>query len=123
MNKRIFLLVIFLLITVTFISAKFYFNTKKKLLNEYNHYLKLEKKIKEVYNLKHKYKLNKNRLNSLKRYCNVLNKEEKYLLKCKNLDEKKFNLVQNLVFRGNFKIKSFDIDKNKTISLFVEIIK
>jgi hypothetical protein len=123
MNKRMFLLIIILLITVTLISAKIFFNTKKEILNEYNYYLLLEKKIKEVYALKHKYKLNKYKLNHLKKYCAIFDKNDKYLIKCRNLDEKKFNFVQNLIFRNNFKIKNFDIYKNKTLSLNVEIIK
>jgi ABC-type dipeptide/oligopeptide/nickel transport system permease component len=123
MNKRLFLLILILFITILIVSAKIFFNIKKEVLNEYSYYIKLKKKVKEVYFLKQKYKLNKNKLEKLKRYCDILEKGETYLIECKNLDENKFDYVQNQIFRNNFKIKNFDIDKNKTISLFVEIMK
>jgi ABC-type dipeptide/oligopeptide/nickel transport system permease component len=123
MNKRMFFLVLMLLVVVLIVSVKIYFNIKNKVLNEYNYYILLEKKVKEVYNLKQKYKLNKNRLNFLKKYCNVVNKGEKFLIECKNLNQNNFNNIQNHLFKGNFKIKSFDIDKNKTVSIIAEIVK
>jgi ABC-type dipeptide/oligopeptide/nickel transport system permease component len=123
MNKRLFLLILILLITVFIVSVKIYFNIKNAVLDEYNYYIVLEKKVKEIYNLKQKYKLNKNKLNILKKYCKVVEKSEKYLIKCKNLDQNAFNNVQSLIFRGNFKIKSFDINKEKNVSIKVEIIK
>lgn len=123
MNKRVFLLIVLLMFTVLIVSAKIYFNLKNKVLNENNNYLMLEKKVKEVYNLKQRYKLNKNRLNFLKKYCNVINKGEKFLIECKNLNQNNFNYIQNYLFKSNFKIKSFDIDKNKTVSIIAEIVK
>jgi len=123
MNKRVFILVLSLLIVIVLVLAKFYFSFKKETLKEYNYYVLLEKKIKEVYELKQKYKLRPNELNFLRKYCNVLNIDDKYLIKCNNLDEKKFSILQNRIFRGNFKLKSFDIKKDKNISLKVEIIK
>jgi hypothetical protein len=123
MNKRMFLLIILLLIIIVIFNSKIYFNTKKKVLNEYNYYLLLEKKVKEVYALKQKYKLNKNKLNYLKKYCTISDKNDKYLINCKDLNERKFNIVQNQIFRNNFKINNFEIDKNKTVSLYVEIKK
>jgi ABC-type dipeptide/oligopeptide/nickel transport system permease component len=122
MNKRVFLLILFLLLVLVFISAKIYFSTKKEVLQEYNYYIKLEKKVKEVNALKQKYKLDKNKLNSLKQYCNILD-GEKVIVKCNNLDKNKFNVVQNIIFRSNFRINKFNIEKNKTISLEVEILK
>jgi ABC-type dipeptide/oligopeptide/nickel transport system permease component len=123
MNKRIFLLIIVLLITILIVSIKIYFNTKNKVLNEYSNYILLEKKVKEVYQLKKKYELNKNKLNILKKYCKVVEKADKFLVECKNLDQNAFNNVQNLIFRNSFKIKSFDIDKDKNVSIKAEIIK
>jgi hypothetical protein len=123
MNKRFFLLIILLMFTVLIVSAKIYFNLKNKLLNENNNYLMLEEKVKEVYNLKQKYKLNKSKLNYLKKYCSVLEKSDKYIIECKNLNKSKLNLLQNILFKSNFKIKSFDIDKDKNASIKVEIIK
>lgn len=123
MNKRVFLLIIILLIVVLFVSVKFYLDIKREVLNEYNHYLLIEKKLKEINKLKRKYKLNEYKINSLKKYCNIQENSDKYLIKCKNLDKNRFNYVQNLVFRSNFKIKNFDIEKNKTIFMRVEIIK
>jgi hypothetical protein len=123
MNKRFFLLIILLMFTVLIVSAKIYFNLKNKVLNENNNYLMLEDKVKEVYNLKQKYKLNKSKLNYLKKYCSVLEKSDKYIIECKNLNKSKLNLLQNILFKSNFKIKSFDIDKDKNASIKVEIIK
>jgi hypothetical protein len=123
MNKRMFLLVILLLLTIVLISIKIYFNTKNNVLNEYNHYILLEKKVKEIYALKQKYKLNRYKINYLKRFCKVSDKSDKCIIECKNLDEKKFNIVQRQIFRNNFKINNFEIDKNKTVSLYVEIEK
>jgi hypothetical protein len=57
MNKRVFLLIIILLIVVLFVSVKFYLDIKREVLNEYNHYLLIEKKLKEINKLKRKYKL------------------------------------------------------------------
>ena len=122
MNKRVFILVLFLLTIVVFISAKIYFNTKKEVLVEYNYYVKLEKQAKEVNALKQKYKFDMNKLNSLKDLVLLAN-NEKVILKCSNLDKNKFNIVQNRVFRSNFRINKFNIEKNKTISLEVEILK
>ena len=123
MNKRIFILILSLLIVIVLVTAKFYFNAKKETLEEYNNYVLLEKKVKEVYELKQKYKLNYSILNSLRKYCDVFNKGDKYLIKCTNLDEKQFNVIQNKIFRNNFKIQNFNIYKDKNMSLSVEIIK
>jgi len=123
MNKRVFVLILSLLAVVVLISAKYYLNVKKQTLEEYNYYIKLEKKVKEIYNLKNKYNLNTQKLNSLKKYCTVTESEDKYMVKCSNLDENKFNFVQHQIFRSSFKIKKFDIQKDKNSSLNVEILK
>ena len=123
MNKRIFYLIISLLIIFSLFIAKIYFNTKKSILEQNNHLILLESKIKKVYSLKNKYKFNKNLFFRLNRFCNINDKGEKYSLYCKNLDSNKFNTFQNIVFKNNFKLQDFSINKNKLVDVKAEINK
>jgi hypothetical protein len=123
MNRKLFLIILSILFVSLIVSVKFYFEEKNKFKEEYEYYLKLDKKIKEILFLKKKYELNKYKLNLLKKYCNISENSNKYLIECKNLDEKSFDFVQKILFRNNFKIDNFEIDKNINISLTAGIDK
>ena len=120
MNKRVFYLVLVLLVVVSIFIAKFYFSTKKEVLSENNYLVLLESKLKKVSSLKDKYKFNNPLFNRLKGMCEVRDKGEKYSVICKKLDAKKFNRVQNIIFKNNFKIEKFNISKE---SIEAEISK
>ena len=102
---------------------KTYLNTKKETLEANNYLIMLESKIKKIIALKRKYKYNPVLFNQLKKYCKIKNKYNEYIIKCENLDTNKFNFVQNIIFKNNFKLKKFDIQKNKLSNIEVEIIK
>lgn len=123
MNKRLFLLITFLLILITFFNIKLYTNTKKEVLENQDYLIKLEEKIKKITALKQKYRLNKFLLNRIKKFCSVTKKDETYIIFCKNLDTSKFNTVQNILFKTNFKIKNFKIEKNSLVNITAEIEK
>jgi len=122
MNKREYFLILTLLVVILISAMTIFFKTKKEVLNDYFYYIKLEKKVKEVYALKRKYEIDYSKINRLKRFCNIKD-DEKLLISCNNLDKSKFDIVSNLIFRSNFNIKKFSINKDKNISLNVEIIK
>ena len=123
MNKRLFLLITFLLILITFFNIKLYTNTKKEVLENQDYLIKLEEKIKKITAFKQKYRLNKFLLNRIKKFCSVTKKDETYIIFCKNLDISKFNTVQNILFKTNFKIKNFKIEKNSLVNITAEIEK
>jgi len=113
MNKRTFYLISLLFILLSVFNVKNYLNTKKEILQENNHLLSIEKKIKQIYSLKEKYKFNSYVFNRLQKLCNISNQNEKYLIKCEKLNNKNFSIIESLIFRHNFKINRFNITKNK----------
>jgi len=123
MNKRIFYLIIALLIIISLFSAKIYFNTKNTVLEQSSYLISLESKIKKVYALKNKYKFNQNLFNRLKRFCKISNSDDKYIIVCNNLNAKNFSNIQNIIFKNNFKIQDFKINKDKLANLKAEINK
>ena len=123
MNKRIFYLIILLLILTSIFTMKFYLQTKREVLEENNRLVLLESKVKRVYALKEKYRFNTSLFNRLKNFCEINDKGDKYLVVCKNLNSNKFNTVQNIIFKHNFKITKFNIFKDKLANIEVEINK
>lgn len=123
MNKKLFFLIIILMTMFTLFSAKLYINAKTQALNENSYFVELKNKIKKVYALKNKYKFNVFLFNHLKKYCNINQNGDKYVVICKNLNMKNFNIVQDILFKNNFKINSFEIKKNKFANIRVEINK
>jgi len=123
MNKRIFYLIIALLIIISLFSAKLYFNTKNAVLEQNSYLISLESKIKKVYALENKYKFNQNLFNRLKRFCKISNSDDKYIIVCNNLNAKNFSNIQNIIFKNNFKIQDFKINKDKLANLKAEINK
>ena len=123
MNKRIFYLIIALLIIISLFSVKIYFNTKKNILQQNNYIISLENKIKKVYALENKYKFNQNLFNRLKKICKITDSYDKYIIVCNNLDAKNFSNIQNIIFKNNFKIQDFKINKDKLANLKAEINK
>lgn len=123
MNKRIFYLIIALLIIISLFSAKIYFNTKKSVLKGNNYIITLESKVKKVYALENKYKFNRNLFNRLKKFCKVSVSDDKYIISCENLNSVKFNVIQNIIFKNNFKIRDFEINKDKKADIKAEINK
>ncbi len=123
MNKKLFFLIMVLMAVFTLFSAKLYINTKTQTLNENNYFVELKNKIKKVYALKNKYKFNTFLFNHLKKYCNINQDGDKYVIVCKNLNLENFNIVQDMLFKNNFKISSFEIKKSKFANIRVEINK
>ena len=123
MNKRIFYLIIALLIIISLFSVKLYFNTKNAVLEQNSYLISLESKIKKVYALENKYKFNQNLFNRLKRFCKISNSDDKYIIVCNNLNAKNFSNIQNIIFKNNFKIQDFKINKDKLANLKAEINK
>ena len=123
MNKRVFLLTILLFIVFSIFNLKLYTDTKKEVLQNQKYLYSLEEKIKKINALRQKYRFNKILFNRLKRFCKTEEKEESYILSCKDLDTGKFNTIQNILFKTNFKIKNFKIEKNSLINITAEIKK
>ena len=123
MNKRVFYLIIALLIIVSLFNAKIYFNTKKNILQENNRVVFLEKKIKKIYAIKNKYKFNQYLFNRLKQFCNINDEGDSYSILCKKLTSNNFNTVQNIIFKNNFKLQDFKIIKNNSVDIKAEINK
>ncbi len=123
MNKRVLFLITLFLILLTIFNIKLYINTKKEVLEYQDYLIKLEEKIKKITVLKQKYRLNTFSLHRLKKFCAVNEEDEKYLIICKNLNTSKFNTVQNILFKTNFKIKNFKIEKNSLAKITAEIEK
>ncbi len=123
MNKRIFYLIILLFIVVTIFNIKLFINTKKDILENYQYITKLEEKIEKINYLKQKYRFNYFLFNRLKKFCNTQYKNDINIILCKNLNSKQFNTIQNIIFKTNFKIKNFDIEKNSSAIIKAEIKK
>jgi len=118
MNRNVLIGTVILLLLGIVFNYKFYVSNKKEVLSEYSHFIEVDKKIKEITYLKSKYKFN---INSLKSYCTVKSLPTKYILKCPNLDKRKFLRVEEIFKRA--KISKFSIEKKDKVNVFAEIIK
>jgi hypothetical protein len=101
MNKKILLLIILLLTTITINIINIYLHSKKELASTLDNYYKYEKKAKQYNYLKNRYTL----------------KPLKYIRDCKiyntQIECKKVNLTNlSLFLKSNIKLKKFIIQKD-----------
>ena len=116
MNKNTLILLFVLGILITFFSFKTYKNIKQEAIEKKAEIVKLETKIKEILEIKNKYPKNPPNL----AFCKF-SRNDNIKLICKNLNKNQFARINEILKR--YKIKSFDIEKNKGVSVSVEIME
>jgi len=108
MNRNIFALIIGGIVIFLILSFNFYKNEKKNFFNEFNHYIQINKLIKQI----NAFKLQTNLKYFKKYHCKII-KNTTIKIKC-NLSQTEFASFQN-IFKLNYSFKSFNIVKNKNI--------
>ena len=122
MNRNVIFGIIGILILSFIISYKIYSNEKAELLEKNQRIIVLKNKIDKILYLQNKYK--NIDLNKFKSICNIDNMGEKAILKCSNLNQNNFRMIQNYIFKANVKLNKFTIIKNKDkVNLSVELMK
>jgi hypothetical protein len=120
MNRNTFYLLMLLGTVLTVFGFKFYLNEKQKALKSSTELAEFKQKIDQIVYLQKKYSFKPVKVN----FCKIKDTAEKELLVCKNLDKNKFNKLQNIVFKGTYKINKYDIKKHdKYTDVTVEILK
>jgi hypothetical protein len=101
-------------------SFKFYINEKRTAFQNAREFVALKQKINQIVYLKNRYRYKPLNI----KFCTVNELSQKAVLECKNLNKNQFNILQNIVFRGNYKINKFQIKKHdKFTDVNVEILK
>jgi len=116
LSKRSFFILIGVLAILTLISYNFYLSTKRNAFTEVKRFNLIKSKIEYALYLKHLFKIPK--IN-----CSV-KKENKIFFLCKNLDKRKFKLVEKKIFDNYVDIAYFHIISNgKRVTFKVGINK
>jgi len=120
MDKNRFYLIVLLGIIILIFLFNQYTKIKQETLEKQQNIQTLTQKIKEIKYLQNLYK-NDRFIYKLKKInkCSIT-QTDKYKIACKELNDREFKKISNLIFNSNANISKFNIEKS---SIYVEIIK